>query len=587
MTRQMGRLVLFLLLLPGSFMAVEEKKSGNENKKPFTFRLPVDVIVVNATVLDSKGHPVTDLKQDDFKLYEDGKLQQIRTFALELYEPGQADMASDKGEPRPAAAASSQASRPRMVSLVADDATIASRDNYPVIAKTMTRFVEQDMGPNDQVGLLAGSGRVQFPFTNNKQTLLEEIPALFQKLNVNLTDKSECPPLMDLQAKRIMDQTVNMEQEVTKLLDGSGSDEFRVAMEDALICTDLISFVSDSNRRLMFMQAGFITRAAASRQYQESQYHVQSLLNTLRQHIRTLRHFDAVKTIILFSNGFLSESDSAVSYELQDIVNQALASGVVLNTVDIRGLYTPIIPASEKGFERNSSIQLRIRSEGQFAQDAPLSRLADETGGLFHHNNNDLYEGIRKAVHRNSAYYVLTYNAPQQRSDGRYHHIKVEVDQRGVELAYRKGYYAPREELTFVRQKKEDILEAIRMPNDMNEIPIALSYNFSQDDDSRYALSLSTHVDVHRMRFLDEDSRRRNLVHIVVVAFDETDHYVDGIERSIDFKLTDPGYAALLESGIINRVTFHMPLGRYKIKAIVREGTQGKMGSLTKAIEIP
>jgi hypothetical protein len=83
---------------------------------------------------------------------------------------------------------------------------------------------------------------------------------------------------------------------------------------------------------------------------------------------------------------------------------------------------------------------------------------------------------------------------------------------------------------------------------------------------------------------LDEDSRRKNWIHVVVVALDETDHYVDGIEKSIDFKLTDSSYASLLDEGINSKVIFQE---RYKIKAVVREGTQGKMGSVTKAIEIP
>ena len=50
----------------------------------------MDVVVVNAIVTDKQGNPVKDLKVDEFKVYEDGKLQPIHTFALESYKATQA-----------------------------------------------------------------------------------------------------------------------------------------------------------------------------------------------------------------------------------------------------------------------------------------------------------------------------------------------------------------------------------------------------------------------------------------------------------------------------------------------------------------
>jgi Ca-activated chloride channel family protein len=46
----------------------------------FTLRRNVDEVVLNVTVLDEGGHLVTDLKKDDFKLFEDGVPQTITSF---------------------------------------------------------------------------------------------------------------------------------------------------------------------------------------------------------------------------------------------------------------------------------------------------------------------------------------------------------------------------------------------------------------------------------------------------------------------------------------------------------------------------
>jgi VWFA-related protein len=571
--------VLLLLLFPCAFLPSQGKKAQEspEKKQP-TFRVPVDVVVVNAAVTDKNGNPITDLTRGDFKVFEDGKPQAIQTFELESYEPIQSEEEKAGAESLPPRGAKSapNSTRPRLVSLLIDDITAAApRDNYPLVVKAIKDFIDQDVRPGDQVAILSGSGRVHFPFSDSRQTLLEEINTLSAKLNVHSISKSECPTLGEIQAKKIAENSFGNDLQDTYL---------RAAVAETIQCMSL-----DPNDSNTVDVARGLARAAAGRQHQESEYRSRILLDTFRQHFRSLRHFDATKSAVIFSAGFLSQGDDTISYALQDVVDEALASGVVLNAVDIRGLYTPITPASERPalYPDTASDKQNMYLEDMAAQEDPLFRMSNDTGGLFYHNSNDLYAGIKEIVHRHSSYYVLTYTRPSQKYDGRYHRIKVEVARPGLEVSYRKGYYAPKEELTFERRKKEDILEALQAPGNLNEIPIVLAYNYYQEDDSRYAVSLSTSISIRGLRFLDEDSRRKNLINIVVVAFDEMDHYVDGIEKSIDFKLTDATYAALVDRGITSRVEFKLPLGRYKIKAVVREGAQGKMGSTTKVVEIP
>jgi hypothetical protein len=87
-----------------------------------------------------------------------------------------------------------------------------------------------------------------------------------------------------------------------------------------------------------------------------------------------------------------------------------------MNTVDVRGLYTSISPASERNLSTSSSasaLKQTVYMDDMSAQEAPLAQMANETGGLFFHNSNDMSAGIRKQ-HRHSAYYVLTYACPRK-----------------------------------------------------------------------------------------------------------------------------------------------------------------------------
>ena len=156
-----------------------------------------------------------------------------------------------------------------------------------------------------------------------------------------------------------------------------------------------------------------------------------------------------------------------------------------------------------------------------------------------------------------------------------------------MEISYRKGYYTPKEEMTFERRKKEDIIDALQAPGNLNEIPVTLSYNCYRSDSSTYGVSFLTNVNIRKLNFLDEDSRHKNLISLVLAAYDESGHFVDGLEKTLDLKLLDSSFADVLRHGLSSRVELKLPFGRYSIKAVVRESVQGKMGSLTKAIEVP
>ena len=272
--RRIEIVALLLLLLPCFFLLSQGKKpeQATSDKTQPTFKIPVGVVVVNATVTDKDGNPVIDLAPGDFRIYEDGKSQPIQTFALESYKPIQSDdVTPQKAALRGTAEAAASFSRPRMISFMVDDIASVSDDHYFQVAKAMAKFIEQDMGPEDQAEILSGSGRVRFPFSNDKQLLLEEIGTLFKKLNLDAVAREECPMLTDLQAQRI----ANYRDDGISL---------QVAVQETIDCMNL-----DPNDSSTPEAAKNLARAAASRQYQETQYRSRTLLQTLRQHIRSAR----------------------------------------------------------------------------------------------------------------------------------------------------------------------------------------------------------------------------------------------------------------------------------------------------------
>jgi VWFA-related protein len=580
MARLSGAAILVLFLSFRIVFPLEQssrQKPSKDGKEQLTYKVPVDVIVVNASVVDKKGNPVTDLTADDFKIFEDGKQQTIQTFSLESYaavSPSAASItkpaADGKPIPDPHPAEIPGSTQPRFISIVVDDVTSPAEDHYAAMIEAVTKFIQRDMGPDDKVALTAGSGHAQYPFTGDKELLLTQVRSLARVLSVTRPPRSTCPVLTDLQAQRITEHPGD--------LDPRG--DLRLAMEETMDCLSL-RYVPQGDRLAVNHSI-----ATARTQWSDTDARMRTLIQTLRQHVRNLRHFEGRKSVVLFSNGFVFQ---ALVYDLQDLVDTALRSGIVVNTVDLRGLYTAAPQATQRETLPPGLVGLRhtLNEEDMASKDGTLNKMARDTGGIYYHNSNDLYEGLAEIAMRQAYHYILTYASPSSKPDGRYHKIKLELSRPGLAVSYRDGYYAPKEELSFERRRKEDIQDALRAPGDVNEIPISFSYNYYQVDDTRYEIALVTQVDARAIHFQEEESRRRNQIVLVVVAYDEADNYVDGLVKTVDFNLSQASYAELLRLGIASKVSFHLASGKYKIKAVVREGLQSRMGSVNRTIAIP
>jgi VWFA-related protein len=72
-----------LLIAPFVSGAQDSQPSQIGSSGEYTLRLNANMVVLSATVLDRYNAPVSGLSKDDFQIYEDGKLQQIKQFSRE------------------------------------------------------------------------------------------------------------------------------------------------------------------------------------------------------------------------------------------------------------------------------------------------------------------------------------------------------------------------------------------------------------------------------------------------------------------------------------------------------------------------
>ncbi len=596
-------LLLLALSLGGPARSQQAQPAQADPEGEFTFRVPVDVVVVRAIVTD-RGKSVTDLTVEDFTVFEDGKPLPIQSFTRESYEvirPHEPEVelatspvdATDARAPQ-ASAAGPPLSRPHFISLLVDDVTSPSHGALKRTVDAIEKFVQERVQPGDRVALVAASGRFHQPFTADRERLLQAVRLLPGKLNRRQLVRSDCPAISDLQAQRIHNNTdalaletaisekIFCNQMVSGGILGSsqgGSDQNPRAFRN----TTLLSFNLTQGNSEQRRNAEVVVRAQASRIHRENEYWSRNLLHTLQQHLGTLRHFEGRKSLLLVSDGFLAQH---LRYEMQGVVHAALRSGTILSTVDMRGLYTTSYRASEVAALATEATlsQMSMRVENMRVQSEPLAQLALETGGVHFHNDNDLFGGLKQIADSQSFYYVLTYASPATESDGRYHRINVKVSRPGLEVTHRKGYYAPREDPTFIALKKREVLDALRAPGNLNEIPIRLSYNAFPVGEDRYRVDVFTRIDFERLPFLDQQDRQTNLLHLITAAYGEKGQFLGGREKQLDLRMTRSGRQELADLGATSKVTLEAPPGEHQLKAVVRESVEAVIGSVQEKV---
>jgi VWFA-related protein len=151
--------------------AQQPSRPGPPDAPPTVLRVGVDLVRVDATVIDRRGRHVTDLTASDFEVSQDGKPQTISSFAY--VSTGSAPAAagdSTAAVPRAVSGSTYGASaRPspeqihRTMAIIVDDLGLSFESTYRV-HETLRRFIERNVQPGDLVAILrtgAGVGALQ------------------------------------------------------------------------------------------------------------------------------------------------------------------------------------------------------------------------------------------------------------------------------------------------------------------------------------------------------------------------------------------------------------------------------------------
>ncbi len=598
-------LALSLACAPRSFSQPQSPPEITSNDSPVVFSSRVNLVSVPVVVRDRAGHAIGNLTQDDFELFDKGKLQVITRFSIEKSEASPAQANAGPGSQvttssRPAPAGSVLPER--YIAYLVDDIHL-QRGDLLQTRQAMNRHLDESLEPGSRAAIFTTSGLVKADFTGDREKLHRAVNSI-QPWTSGPDPQQDCPPVSYYMADLLVNKLLYLsgalfsDVQIAQLVLSGQADQSLVAvLAEAEACSHLSLAQpqgSSTSRAADMTPEPLITlvRTTVRQALSYGDHETSSALGALEDVIRRLTSTPGNRTLVLVSPGFLLTSDyRSAEY---DVLERAIRANVTVNTIDMRGLYAPPdSDASERGHLSTAGgflTQAEISAASQ--ADDVLEEIADGTGGTFFHNDNDLKGGLNTLAARPEYVYVLGFSPSNLKFDGAYHSLKVKVkNSRDLTLQVRRGYWAPNHAVDAAQQARDDIREAVFSRDEIQDIPLDVQTELFKPSEEKAELTVIGRLAVGALRFqrAQERNEPRNNDTLTIVAglFDPDGNYVSGIQRVIQMHLRDQTLAALESSGITVKETFHVAPGRYVVRMVVRDTEGHTMAARNQGVNIP
>jgi VWFA-related protein len=533
---------------------------------PATFSSKVSLVQVPVVVRDRDHKTIGTLKQEDFQLYDKGKLQVIVKFSLEKASsklipvtsmPSPADPAT------PSAPDATVAAPEHFFAYLFDDVHLEF-GNLAQVRDAAWKHLSSTLKPADRAAIYTTSGQTMLEFTDDRDKLHETLLKLRTR-PIARSSAQECPDISFYQADLIQNK--------------NDASALNVAAQETLTCM----YMDPSQ----LPQARIIAKSRASQVIGAGEHETKVSLSVLSDIVRRMTGVPGQRTIILVSPGFIRLSD-----QLSDetaIMDRAIRGNVTISSLDARGLYTDTSDISKRTINisvQNQKLQYDRESARQSAD--VLAEFADGTGGTFVQNTNDLAAGFKEVAASPEYYYVLGFSPQNLKLDGSYHTVKVSLkNSSGLTVKARRGYYAPRHLTDADENAKEEISQALFSRDEMNDIPIDIHTQFFKSSDVSAQLVVLARIDVRKLRFRKVDGRNGDDVMVVYGIFDRNGNYMQGITKRLQMRLKDETLETKVSAGISVRSEFKVAPGTYVIRLVVRDAEGQMMAARNGAVEIP
>ncbi len=520
------------LLLLRIYAAIQVQKE----KTPLRHEVEVTLKLIQVYVTDKKGNPVLDLEKEDFILLDNGKQQMITEFekhVLSLPSPkeeAQIEIAKETPLPAPRELIS------RRFFLFFDFAYNNARGILKA-REAALHFIDTQLQPADEVGVLSYSAIKSL-------TLHEYLTTDHQKV-----------------------------REVVKKF-GIGDIAGRAEDFEA----EYWRAVTDENPRDASRAGGVFQKEDdsyfLSQDRKASEFQVLNFAQKMTDLAKALRYIPGYKSILLFSSGVPyslvypiqspygdlksgSWGESRLRLKYEEMLKELSASNCAVYALNTE--------------ELAATVNKDLRMTGSFT----LQKVTSSTGGKYFGNIDNYQEHIENIQNLTGCYYVVGYYI-DERWDGKYHTVKVNVRRPGCEVRAQKGYFSSKPFADYTElEKMLHLLDLALSENPLFQTPVLFPLEaLSSSAEKGANLCLISKIPVEEIQ---EGSKGK--VEIVSLIFDARGD-------NIEFRRAEKDLSKLVNKHVYYYSYFSLRPGTYQGRVVIRNLETGRGAVATSAFVI-
>jgi VWFA-related protein len=569
-------------IAPAESIKVPEITASTEaiTDKSFTLRVTTRLVDVGVVALDKKGRSVTDLKPEDFQVFDNGRKQTVRSFS----GPG-ASLSGETGpgpsEPTSAAVETVYSNRRTHDDLATGDTradggvTILLVDAASLSFADLTRAREQILGSlqalpaNERVGLyVRGTGR--FQILVEATTDHARLASILRSWKPSAADAAHAQET-EARNRQQFDEVQHVED--LQYVNGNVPSAL-----DSVPAVDpqLRDFGSNPGGGALATLVS-VARHLAPTPGRKSLVWVASenvLADWTNQAVSSDKGGKHLGAAIVRAQEALNEAHVSV-YPLDASQLESHATDPSLENPGIT--LSPGAPSGQASLPQGGA-QKGGRTSAEMQQDvhviqAPIQEMAEATGGRVFRRGGDFSASLKSVAEDESASYLLGF-VPDMPADNQYHAltIKVESRHRGVVLRYRTGYLYSAEPAT----PRDRFQEAVWRPLDSSDIALS-ARPLPAYTGSAYKLNIA----INDLALQLQGGRWVDKLDIFVVRRGVDGSHAEVSGRSLALALLPSTYQSLLGEGIPFEEFVVKDKNTASLRFLVVDGNSGRMGSLT------
>jgi VWFA-related protein len=540
---------------------------------PISFPTKVEIVTVDAVVLDGGGRPVPGLTREDFVVEEDGQPQEIVSFEDSVSEP-----AAVAATPTATVLATNEAGPPaagRAFAFVLDDLGMTQGDTSAA-RRGVSAFLERSVRDGDEVTLLTTSGNAWWSARLPEGR--EDLLAVLARLKGRGAE-----PSMSLDAMSDYEAFWIHNHE-----SAAGGDVLARVMErwiQAQICITGPGGQRPESCRQM-------VHAAATSRDEERRTRTRVVLGAVQRSVQALAPVRGRKSVILFSRGFLEDSAA----EARAVAAASREANTAVYFVNVRGLVASAGgPSVADAGAPDPSLSGRMGFEDLVLESAGARSLADDTGGFSVVNTNDLGAAAERVGAESRIFYLLGFEAPPGKGPRAWRKLQVSVKKEGLTVRARRGYTlradsaAGGEDASKAARKEAPSLPpavqtALDSVHEAAGIPLrAMAYVFEPRPKGTSRVLVAAEFDASRLTFQGTGKERAARLEVTIAATARDTGKTLYSDARVEVRAPEgeaPGWRAVTRD-------FDLAPGVAQARIVVRDPATGTMGAVSHRFEVP